>query len=50
MRKRIDNLIIKTQILETINKKYDHRKKKRFIKKSQQNIFNSKSCKTSKII
>ena len=49
MRKMDDDLIIKTQILEAMHENLDH-KKKRFIKKSRQGIFNSKSCETLKSI
>ena len=34
MRKMIDNLIIKTQIFEIMHEKSDHKKRKKFIKKS----------------
>ena len=49
MRKMINNLIIKTQIFKIIYKNFNY-KKKEFIKKSRQNIFNSKLCETLKII
>ena len=35
MRKMINNLIIKTQIPEIMQEKFDHRKKKKFTKKSR---------------
>ena len=38
MRKIIDEMIIKTQIFEIMHEKSDHKKRKKFIKKSRQNI------------
>ena len=49
MRRMIDNQAIKTQILEIMHEKLDH-KKKEFIRKSRQNISDSKSCEMSRII
>ena len=42
MRQIIDDLTIKTQIFKAIHKKFNHKKTKKFIKKSRQNTFNSK--------
>ena len=49
MQKVTDNFIIKTKIFRAMHEKFDH-KRRNFIKKSQQDIFNSKSCETLKII